>query len=244
MTNMSATSGEAASALSLPQRFLGILFSPRPTFESVVAWPKWLGMLLVTLTIALGSFGTFLWTETGRQAFIDQTISQMESRGQVVTAESEAQVTRQFPVIRAVTLGALVVFSFVIPVVISGVAFAIFGAILGGTSSFKQVLAVVVHAGVVSTVATPFVMLLNFLRGSMNSATNLAVFVPMLPEGHFLTRFLGTIDLIWILYLAVLAIGLGVLYRRKGSSLFLSFAGVYVVIALIIAGVSSAMGGS
>lgn len=244
MTNMSATSGEAASVLSLPQRFLGVLFSPRPTFEAVVASPKWLGILTVTLLIALGSFGTFLWTETGQQAFIDQTISQMENRGQVVTADTEAQVARSFPFIRVLAIVGVLVFSVLIPLVFAGIAFGIFNAILGGASSFKQVFAVIVHAGVVSAVATPFVMLLNYLRGSMNSATNLSVFVPMLPEGHFITRFLGTIDLVWILYLAVLSIGLGVLYRRKGSSLFLSFVGVYIVIALIIAGVSSAMGGS
>ena len=37
---------------------------------------------------------------------------------------------------------------------------------------------------------------------------------------------------------------LSVLYKRKGSSVFLSFVGIYVVIGLIVAAVGSAMGGS
>lgn len=244
MTNMSASSSEAAGALSLPQRFVGILVSPRPTFESVVASPKWLGILLISTVIGLASFGTFLWTETGRQAFIDQALTGMERQGQAVTAESEAQMAQSYPIIRVVSLVAVVVFSVVIPLVFAGVAFAVFNAVLGGVSTFKQVFAVVVHAGVVTAVAAPFLWLMNYLRGSMSSATNLSVFFPMLPEGAFLTRFLGFIDLIWILYLALLAIGLGVLYKRKGSSLLMSFVGIYVVIGLIVAAVGSAMGGS
>ena len=51
---------------------------------------------------------------------------------------------------------------------------------------------------------------LNYFRGSMSSATNLAVVLPMIDEGSFLGRLLGMIDLFLIWWLVVLAIGLGV----------------------------------
>ena len=49
----------------------------------------------------------------------------------------------------------------------------------------------------------------------MSSATNLAVFLPMLDESSFLAKLLGTIDLFLVWWVVVLAIGLGVLYQAQ-----------------------------
>jgi hypothetical protein len=127
---------------------------------------------------------------------------------------------------------------------IAGLLFVVFTALLGGGATYKQNLAVVAHAGVVPTLVGLAVLPLNYLRGSMSSATNLGVFVQMLPEDSFLVRFLGMIDLMWVWYLIVLAIGLGVLYRRKTSTIAIGFFAVYFVVALGIAGARSALGGS
>jgi hypothetical protein len=244
MTQNSASASGAAAPLSLPQRFLGVLFSPRPTFESVVAHPAWLGIFALTILIALASWGAFLWTDVGRQAFIDQSVVSAERWGQTITPEVEARIASQFPVTRIITLVAILFVSPIILVLIAGVAYGIFGAILGGGGSFKQTMAVVAHAGVISTVTGLFVLALNYLRQSMTSATTLAVFMPMLEENSVMGRFLGSIDLIWVWYLVILAVGLAVLYRRKAGSIAGIFLGLYVVIALIIAVVRSAMGGS
>ena len=80
-----------------------------------------------------------------------------------------------------------------------------------------------------------FIFPLNYARESLSSATNLGLFVPFLDESNIISRFLGTIDLFIVWWLIVLAIGLGVLYRRKTAPIFWSFMGVYVVIALVIA---------
>jgi hypothetical protein len=244
MTQTSPSSSGAPGALSLPQRFLGVIFSPRPTFESVIAHPSWLGIFAVTVLVSMAAFGAFLWTDVGRQAFIDQSIVNAERWGQTITPEVETRVASQFPVTRIITLVAIAVVSPIFIVLIAGVAYGVFGAILGGGGSFKQALAVVAHAGVISAVANLFVLTLNYFRQTMSSATTLAVFVPMFEENSFIARFLGAIDLIWVWYLAILAIGLAVLYRRKAGTIAGSFLGLYVVIALIIAGVRSAMGGS
>jgi hypothetical protein len=243
MTQTSVPASGAPAALSLTQRFLGVLFSPQPTFASVAAHPKWLGVLVLSMLIGVTSFSLFLSTEVGKQAFIDQAISRMERNGPV-TPEQEARVTNGFPIFRSIGIAVVVVFGLLIPVVIAGIAIGVFNAGLGGNATFKQVFAIVTHAGVVHAVTGPLIVVLNYVRQTMSSATNLGVFVPMLDESNVIARFLGSIDLIWIWYLAILAIGLGVLYRRKGSSIFMSFVGVYVGIALIVAIVRSAMGGS
>ncbi len=80
-------------------------------------------------------------------------------------------------------------------------------------------------------------------RGSMSSKTNLAVFLPAM-EGTFVGRLLGTIDLFLIWQFVVLAIGLGVLYRRRTQPIAIGLFVVYGVIALTIAAVMSRFGGS
>ena len=86
---------------------------------------------------------------------------------------------------------------------------------MGGEASFKQVLAVVAHAGAVSALSSVFTGPLNYFRGAMGSATNLGVLLPMIDEKSFVGRLLGMTDLFIIWWLVVLAIGLGVLYRRR-----------------------------
>jgi hypothetical protein len=85
---------------------------------------------------------------------------------------------------------------------------------------------------------------LNYLRESLSSATNLGVFVPFLEETSFAARLLGAIDLVVIWWMLNLAIGLGVLYKRRTGPVAVGLLVTYLVIALVIAVVRSAFSGS
>ena len=112
------------------------------------------------------------------------------------------------------TAAAVLVFTPMLTIVVAGILFAVFSAI-GGDAAFTQVFAVVVHASVVSALQGLFTGPVNYFRGTVTSATNLAVFLPMIDDGSFIGRVLAMTDLFLIWYLLVLAIGLGVLYRRR-----------------------------
>ena len=66
----------------------------------------------------------------------------------------------------------------------------------------------------------------------------------MLPEKSFVGRLLGMVDMFLIWWLLVLAIGLGVLYRRRTQPIAMSLLAVYAVIAIVVAVVRSRMGGA
>src|SRR5436190_18040074 len=68
---LSAPSGGAAP-LSLAQRFFGVITSPKSTFESVVAFPRWFGIFAVTVALSVVASTAFFWSEVGQSAFIDQ----------------------------------------------------------------------------------------------------------------------------------------------------------------------------
>lgn len=67
------TSPKPVGGPSLPgllRRTLGVIWSPRPTFEAVMATPKWLGMLALTTAVPALITGAFMSTEVGQQALV------------------------------------------------------------------------------------------------------------------------------------------------------------------------------
>lgn len=244
MTNTTAPTGPAPAPKNLVARFIGIVTAPRETFESVVSHPKWLGMLLVTTAIIMAGAVLPMTTEAGRQATLDMQVRQMESFGMTITDEIYAQMQKSSGMAPYTTAGGVLVMSPIVSLIIAGILFAVFNAAMGGTASFKQLYAVVVHGGVISAVGQLFTGPLNYFRGTMASATNLSVLLPMLDEGSFLARLAGMIDLFVIWWLIVLAIGLAVLYRRKTQPVAITLFAVYAAIALVSAAVMSRLGGT
>ncbi len=237
MTQPSGTDTVAGTpALSFPQRVIGSVFSPRATFESVVAHPKWLDVFLLTLIVGTMAFGAFMFSPVGSQAMKDQMVTQSER--QIAAqggnpADAAGRVENFFPVFRTAIVVASPVIGLIFVMAIAAILYGIFGAILGGGGTFKQVLAIVVHAGVVYQIGALLTLTLNYVRATMTSATTLGVFVPMLPEDSFVFKLLNAIDLVTIWYMVILAMGIGVLYRRKTASVAISFFGLYLVIAVI-----------
>ncbi len=245
---MSDTATPAATPASggknLLTRLWGILTSPRETFADVVAHPRWFGMLALVLLVTIGCMAGFLSTEVGKQAWLDQAVRGAESFGGTVTDAQYAQFEKMADYAAPLAAVQIGLISPIITLILAGILFAVFNAALGGDSSFKQVFAVVVHAGAVTVVQQLFVTPLNFVRESMSSATNLSVFLPMLDESSFVTKFLGTIDLFLIWWVIVLSIGLAVLYRRKTGPIAIGLFVVYGIIAIIIAAVTSGRAGA
>jgi hypothetical protein len=243
MTHTSTPAGAAPAPKSLLARFVGVLTSPQETFRSIVAHPKWFGMLAAT--VILVAFFAILptTTEEGKQAALDQQVSQMEAFGRQVDDAQYERMRQGMAFAPYVTGAMILIFVPLMAAIISGILFAIFNAAMGGEASFKQLFSVVVHAGAVSSLAQVFTGPLNYFRGAVGSATNLGVLLPMIDEKSFLGRLLGMTDLFIIWWLIVLAIGLGVLYRRRTQPIAISLLAVYAVIALSVAAVMSRVGG-
>lgn len=243
MTDAAPTSATAPLP-SLPARVIGILTSPRETFARVVASPRWFGMLALTVAVTALCLWAFLSTEVGQQAVVDQGVATLESWGRTVDDEAYAAIERQAQIARYVNPLSVVVIAPIITAIMSAILLGVFNALLGGNASFKQVMAVVAHAGPVSMLQQLFSLPLNYMRGSASSPTNLGVFFPMVADDSFLGSVLGTIDLFIIWWMVVLAIGLSVLFKRPTRPIVIGLALVYAVIALAIAGIKAAVGGS
>ena len=243
MAETIAAQPAAAAPKGLLARAIGVLIAPRATYASVCARPRALGALLLVLAIAATVTVAFLSTEVGQQAALDQQIRQAEAFGRQMTAAQQAQMERFLPYFGYIGAASQVVSITLISLLIAGLALAVFNALLGGDATFKHVFAVVVHSGFIITLQQLFVLPLDYVRESLTSPTNLAVFLPFLDDNTFAARLLGAIDLFLIWWAVSLAIGLGVLYKRRTGPIAVGMLAFYFVIALAIAAVRTALAG-
>lgn len=223
----------------LVARMIGVLLSPRETFAAVALRPRWLGVMLVTLIMSSAGYYLILSSQDMQDAIIDQQVRAIEGRGNAVSDEQLANMERfigYLPVGYAV--GVFVVGP-LFGAAIAGIVTGIFSTLMGGNGTFKQVFAVMNHAGFIPALSALFIagMLAVGAKpvGARPPGANLGVFLPMLEETSFLAVMLRSIDMFLLWWMVVLAIGLGVLYKRKTGPIATTFIGLYVVIAVLIA---------
>ena len=249
MSNVAAPtlleSGTAAGpSRGLGARALGVIVSPRETYAGIAAHPRVFGALVLVLLVSIGAQTTFLMTEVGKDALFDQQIRTMESFGFRITDQMYDRMEQGL----AYTPYTGAAFTLVIfPVVwaaISGLILGVFNVALGGEATFRQAYAVVVHSAILIALQQVFITPLNYARQSMSSPTNLGVFFPFLDEATFLARLLGGLDLFFIWLAVNLAIGVGVLYKKKTAPIALTMLGVYVSVVLVVAAIRTALGGA
>jgi len=239
-----ATSPAPASSKGLISRIFGVFFSPRATFADVAARPKVLGALVIGLIVVTAAMFALFSTEVGQQAWIDQQIKGSESFGRTMTDQQIQGMERIAPYIRYIVAVGYFVAIPIVLAIFSGIILGIFNAFLGGDATFKQVYAVVAHSGAIIAVQQLFTLPLDYVRETLSSPTNLAVFLPFLDENSFPARLLGSIDLFVIWWSISLAIGLGVLYRKRTGPIASTLLVIYVTIGLVIAAVKTALAGA
>jgi len=235
MSEVPAISPPPTQGSNLFARFWGILTAPRETFADVAARPRWFDMMALVLVITAVCTGGFFATQVGQTAWLDKTAEAARQSGQEMPEAQWATMQKIASYMGPIYAVSTLVIAPLMWLVVTGILFAVFNAALGGTASFQQLYAVFVHSTAVTVVQQLFVTPLNYVRETMSSATNLAVFLPMLDEGSFLAKLLGMVDLFLIWWLVVLSIGLGVLFKRKTGPIATGLFIVYGIIAVIAA---------
>lgn len=236
MTETTTTSTAAADTAQpgLLARVAGVIFSPRDTFAAVAARPRAAAVLtLVTVLMASAQFA-FLSTLLGQDLALEQQVSSMEAFGMTVNDEMYSQMQTQMQYARYTSGASLLLFVPIMNAVVAGILLVVFTMLLGGAGTFKHVNAIVAHAGVIALLQQFFALPLTYASGQLSGA-NLGVFVPMLEEDSFPVLFLGSIDLFLVWWCISLAIGIGVLYKRRTGPIATGLITVYVLIALVIA---------
>jgi len=220
-------------------RLIGVLFSPKETFAAIVARPRWLAVMVVTLVMSSAAYYVILSSQDMQDAIVDQQVRAMESRGNVVSDQQIANIERFIGYLPVGYAVGIFVLGPLFGAAIAGIVTGIFTTLMGGNGTFKQVFAVMNHAGFIPAISALFIagMLAVGAKpiGARPPGANLGVFLPMLEDTSFLAVLLRSIDMFLLWWMVVLAIGLGVLYKRRAGPIATTFIGLYIVIALLIA---------
>jgi Yip1 domain len=228
---------------NLIARILGVITSPRATYAAVAARPRALGALALVVLVSAASVGVFMSTQVGREALLDQQVRFLEGFGRQVSDAQYQQLEARLRFAPYFAAAGQLVTLPLVGVIIAGVALAVFN-LMGGDGTFKQTFAIVAHSGAIIALQQLFVLPLDYVRESLSSPTNLGVFFPFLDENTFPARLLGAIDLFLIWWMISLAIGLGLLYKRRTGPIAATLLAIYAVLAIVIAAVKSALSGA
>jgi hypothetical protein len=228
----------------LPARMAGVLRRPRATFQALKAAPRWADVLLATFLTTAAISAALLETRVGQLALLDQWERTAVAFGQDVSDERYAAMRTAsengalYAVVSSLAGG---------PVMTFAIAVLLFGGFrLSGARgvSYRQVLSVAAHAGVIlmlrQIIAAPIV----YARETLASPVTLNLFFTVLDEASPMARFLAAVDLFVIWWIIVIAIGMSVLYGRSARRLAVMFVTLYTLLALILAAAMALAGGA
>lgn len=234
---------EEGPSPNLAARLVGVLLSPRSTFAAIVDRPRPFGALIVVGLLAAAPGVWLSGTELGKQLLLEQQVDGMESFGMTVTDETVAEMERNLEnAAYFAAVGPLVTLP-IITLIIAGLVWTACYVILGTHAPFKAMYAVVTHIGVVGVVQQWFTAPLNYARGVMSVPTTMAALLPMLEEGSFLHRTLSLVELFVVWQLFLLAVGAGVLFKRRTGPIATTFYSLYAVVAIAAGFFLSRLGG-
>jgi hypothetical protein len=240
MTQVAAASASPAGpSMGLAARVLNVFLSPRDAYAAVAARPRAFGVMVVVLVVMIAAQATFLSSDVGRNAALDQQVSTMRSFGMNVTDQMVQQMETRMAYAPYTTAVSLIIFVPLLAAAVAGILLAIFTVVTGGGATFKEVFAVVAHSQLIGALQQVFSLPIMYARGEMTSPTKLAVFLPMLDDNGFAYYLLSAIDLFYLWSCINVAIGIAVLYKRRTGPIAAVLLGIYAVIAVIIAVVRS-----
>lgn len=238
----------ATSAPAIPEapkgllaRVVGIFFSPRATYAEVAARPRWFGVLAISSLAIAGGFYFLLSSDAGQQAALDQQRQIVESFGLKLPPEAidrmEAGVERAK---YTTPIGQLIGIP-IVSAISAGILLGIFNALLGGDARFKQVFAVVAHSSLIGALQNTFARPINYFKETLSSPTSLSELLPLFDEKSFLGYLMGMLDLFAVWAILSLAIGLGVLYKRRTAPIATTMFVIYFVIVAAIAAIRASL---
>lgn len=230
----------------LTARLTGIVHSPRATMAGLAATtrPPWVDVLAVSTLVTWLALSVLLSTKVGQTALVDQWERTSLAFGQVVDDPAYARMQALSGRGIAYAAGLALLTG---PLLTVGAATSLLIALrLSGQNDvqFRTLASVAAHAGIILAMRHVIASPINYLSETLASPTSLGVMVAGLSEGSPVARFLGVIDVFVLWWAIVLAMGVAAVAHRRTRPLAITFTGVYVAIALILALAMAATGGS
>ncbi|MBT5875234.1 MAG: hypothetical protein HOH43_17575 [Candidatus Latescibacteria bacterium] len=225
---------EQTQAMGLFSRLIGIVFFPGKVFQSVRERPTIWGPILI-LMIVSASVIPFLTPLNG-----PMVESQIRSFNPDATEEEIAQASAQAGSTANMVIGAIAAI-IMVPIqmlVYTLLYWAIYTVMMGQNASFRSVLSIIAHSQFITIVGTVVVVSLSVYQQELVVSLHLGSLVPFLETDSLVYRILKSIDIFTGLWICLLSIGFGVLFRmttRTAAMVPLSLWTLWIVVKIVAA---------
>lgn len=218
-------------------RAIGILTSPKATSETIAAFPRPAIILILVCLIMGVAAAAPQFTERGRQMAFDMQVRSMERMmptipPEMMTRMEEASHTAGATAAIWPFVGVFVAVP-LFSLFFTALYWVVFNAIMGGTATFKQVLGIVTHSQVIGALGALVAAPIMYAQGVVTAGGpfHLGALVPFLDPGGIVAQTLGVTSVFLVWSMIVTGIGLGVLYKRNGTTIGIVLIAFYLLLA-------------
>ncbi len=210
------------------KKILGIFFSPKEVFVKLNEKPDWIVPVVITIVVSL----VFTMIVLPRVIIPEQTKRIMEM-DRLTEAQKETAAGRLEGVQPYITTPiGIIVFSFILIFIKSGILFLIF-SLFGEKTVFKKVLAIVSYSFLIGVPEVILKTSLMLIKGSTRVYTGLALLATNLDIKAPIFRLLARIDIFTIWHLCLISLGLAVIYKINNKKSFAIVFGLWLLWILL-----------
>ncbi len=234
---------------SFLSRTVGVFISPGTAFESIVRRPSFLAPLIV-VTLATYAVIEAILQKIGAAQIVRQSF-ETSKRASSMTPDQIAQAVQQGTTITAILMrGAGILAPGISALIIAAVGLFIVNTLLGGRTNFKVAFSVVCYANLVGLIGAVLAIVLVLLGDPeqfniQNPAPiNVGFFLNMRDTSKFLYSLASSFDIFttWMFILASLGLSIATARKVRTATIFFSYFGLWILWALLKAGLGSLTG--
>lgn len=217
------------------KRIISVFWEPSKTFSSIKERVSWLDFLIPFLVVVIVSLATIPY------------VTPIAVKEQVARIEKSDKIpeSRKEEIIERIESNPVGVRSYIISPIVIGVSILITALliqlvanfILGGEVKFLSAVAIYSYANLVGILGYLVKVPLMVSRGTTKVYTSLAVFLE--PSGTFIFRFFNAVDVFTVWKVLLIGFGVGIFTGVKPSKAISVMLVAWLVLALILAGLSS-----
>ena len=211
-------------------RFVQVVVAPAALFDALKERPAWLDALVVTIVVGL-LIQFMIPAEMMREAML-AGLPTDASPEQIEAVDKVADVTNSFGWVLAI-VSTVFLFAF-----LAGVLKLIYGTLLGGAVTFKQMFSATTHAQLINTAGALITLPLIRATGDLRSTLSLHLLAPDLERGSWLLGFLQGLSLFGLWTMVVLGIAVSRMSPKVSAGSAISLlVGLYVLVKAIMAAI-------
>ncbi|MBX7151646.1 YIP1 family protein [bacterium] len=234
------TEPTSAEEMNVFSRILNVFLSPSETFNYLIAKPDWITPVIVTIILFLSS--GILLKDIIQTEQIKAVRTQIMKSDRVPDSQKEQVIEQQTQMMKGFwVVGYVIGLVGILSMYFIGAVFLMIGGnnVLGGKATYMQVLSIFGYSMMIDILATLVKVPIMFVNSTLRVDTGLGLFVAADQTRSAMYTFLSKFDLFTFWQLAVLVIGISLLFGfSKGKSAGLVF-GLWFVWVLFGTGLAA-----